>query len=660
MSSSAAFPFDYMDPLMDFAADDIIAQQPIITADDIITAAQQPIHRSTTAYGDEVDVDSSMSMGGNLPNRPKKRIRTSTPAQDAGPPSADELSTLLESDNPDQVIGALNSLLKWSADHDVNFALGEGGERVTQALVDIVDEIIGWSRGNCEFYDFDIHDPLEMIVSKTWKKQTHILPRSESELMASSSWVDFCSIRLGPSTLNTTFTPSHIPPALTLTDSNDEKSAHKIKILEVIAMILRNLSYVSANLRYLSHNLGILRILTLSLYFRNFVTGKQERGPKAEREELGTGNSANNMCLHAVQTILNLAPILDCSAMSIFLDKMFLNPESTTTPIIASSGRTGGRATNNTSESTDLKTVIGCTGSSYQKSHTFYKYGQTENWAFGGFAVAQKFNQKDEKMSMQNDYVLNPVLRPYQMATIGLVAPLFTDLLGITTSRAVIFSALETLLQLLDSYSNHLLAFKSAPDLCLYHLVRLLYIPRLGPDSLEYVDPVRNVVTRVSALKLLANYDIVVDYELRDRSLEVLTKWASLIECPDIKVRLGTRMTMVTRPATNLDSDNNGNGKDTTMYYGTQSITCIHDKVPNTKLYDSLIPCLTTKVGREQTPQLAAKLLTNLFSHSDNRIGAEYVERSILKVISSAVTSQDSNSQALQVTSILCRHILNQ
>ena len=172
---------------------------------------------------------------------------------------------------------------------------------------------------------------------------------------------------------------------------------------------------------------------------------------------------------------------------------------------------------------------------------------------------------------------------------------------------------------------------------------------------MEYVDPVRNMVTRVSALKLLANYDNLVDYELRDRSLEVLTKWSSLTECPDIKVRLGKRMTIITHPAMESDDDAN-------MYYGTKSITCIHEKIPNIKLYDSLIPCITTKVGREQTPHLAAKLLTNLFSHPDNRSGAEYTERTIIKIISAPSTTshENSSSQALQVTSILCRQILNQ
>ena len=58
--------------------------------------------------------------------------------------------------------------------------------------------------------------------------------------------------------------------------------------------------------------------------------------------------------------------------------------------------------------------------------------------------------------------------------------------------------------------------FVHAPDIVLYRLVRLLWIPRLGPDSLEYVNPKMNVVTRVSALKLMRGYDSAVDYELRD------------------------------------------------------------------------------------------------------------------------------------------------
>ena len=53
-------------------------------------------------------------------------------------------------------------------------------------------------------------------------------------------------------------------------------------------------------------------------------------------------------------------------------------------------------------------------------------------------------------------------------------------------------------------------------------LLDLLYIPRLGPDSLEYIDPVQNIVTRVTTLKLLMGYDATVDTDVRDRALDFL------------------------------------------------------------------------------------------------------------------------------------------
>jgi hypothetical protein len=52
------------------------------------------------------------------------------------------------------------------------------------------------------------------------------------------------------------------------------------------------------------------------------------------------------------------------------------------------------------------------------------------------------------------------------------------------------------------------------------------------------VDPVKNVVARVTTLKLLTTYDQSIDAELRDRSLEVLVPWMEL-DSPRMAIRVG-------------------------------------------------------------------------------------------------------------------------
>merc|ERR1719491_2760316 len=102
--------------------------------------------------------------------------------------------------------------------------------------------------------------------------------------------------------------PTHILPSNILT------SEPSIKRLKAIVMILRNLSHVQANVRFLLHSSpGILRILTGCLCYRNFVTSKNERthNKAPDDGESGTGNSYNNVCLHAVNALTNLVPFLD-------------------------------------------------------------------------------------------------------------------------------------------------------------------------------------------------------------------------------------------------------------------------------------------------------------------------------------------------------------
>jgi hypothetical protein len=71
--------------------------------------------------------------------------------------------------------------------------------------------------------------------------------------------------------------------------------------------------------------------------------------------------------------------------------------------------------------------------------------------------------------------------------------------------------------------------------------------------------------------------------------------------------------------------------------------------IPCTRLYDAIIPMLTTKTGREHTPLFAAKLLAQLASVEENQKGIMYAERKIIHATASAQK---------EVTQILVKDVL--
>jgi hypothetical protein len=147
----------------------------------------------------------------------------------------------LTSDNPNDVLKALNFLLQKTADHDANFALGRGGHKVIDALVALFDEIIGWTHGNSNWFN-DEHeiDDLKLKPSAdTWVCRANF-SASPNRALENANWQSFCATRFAPATLNTSMTPSHIPSFNML---NDESDRGGMKIIEAIVMIVRNLSY---------------------------------------------------------------------------------------------------------------------------------------------------------------------------------------------------------------------------------------------------------------------------------------------------------------------------------------------------------------------------------------------------------------------------------
>ena len=362
----------------------------------------------------------------------------------------------------------------------------------------------------------------------------------------------------------------------------------------------------------------MIRILTGSLYFRNFKTGRTERGPKSDRDEsdIGAGNSANNICVHALHALSNLAPSFDTVGRRTFADLYLFDGDQDLTQNQSSS-----RSSKST-DSVDVKILV-----------NEENYGLINPLGFGAIFIAKNFSVKDESFAKIPIKSIHPIVKTYIRSVFTLFPPIL-GLISLTTSRAVVMSALDFLVVMMDNTENYPI-FKCISDEIIYQLVRLSWKNRLGPVSLEYLDPVINMVTRVNPVKLLGSYDSLIDHEVRDRAIEILTKLTALNN--DLKVRVGKKIMMKQ-----------------TEHYGIFVATSINQ--PNTKLYDAIISALTTKVGRDQTPLLTAKLLQNLASVPENRHGILYVQRKITKALMLPFSSISRNEMIQQ---ILLNDVLN-
>ena len=149
-----------------------------------------------------------------------------------------------------------------------------------------------------------------------------------------------------------------------------------------------------------------------------------------------------------------------------------------------------------------------------------------------------------------------------------------------------------------------------ATDSILQRFVDFLYVPRLSSDSLEYNDPVLNIVTRVSPLRLLAGYDSTVDTEVRDRSLQVLVPLCEL-DSPDMAKRLGTI-------------------KKKKVVDGVKK----SKRIINNQIFESVVPILDTKSGRSEAPLLATQLMRELSHAKENKLGLMYVQERVISIAS--------------------------
>ena len=252
--------------------------------------------------------------------------------------------------------------------------------------------------------------------------------------------------------------------------------------------------------------------------------------------------------LSVVHTLTNLHPILDVTGQRLMCDSVFLNNDK-------------GLA----------------------------KLG------FGGIRLAKRLDND----TLHDDALAWEISGP-QIQRIWCLFPALRHVLtDPDTPRPVLISAIEFVQELLTHKETSSRVptmkelFQEVPYDVLVRLVDLLWIPRGGPDALDYLNPLTNVVSRVSTLKLMMGYDATIDSEVRDRALDFLVMLAGLDEkVPQKLVKTGTQ------------------------------------------LFDALLPILKSKTGRNDAPALAVSLLKIMARFQDTNDGFLYVQERILTLAS--------------------------
>eukprot|EP00585_Thalassiosira_rotula_P007098 CAMPEP_0196159210 /NCGR_PEP_ID=MMETSP0910-20130528/46207_1 /TAXON_ID=49265 /ORGANISM="Thalassiosira rotula, Strain GSO102" /LENGTH=590 /DNA_ID=CAMNT_0041424127 /DNA_START=209 /DNA_END=1981 /DNA_ORIENTATION=- len=571
----------------------------------------------------------------------KKRRTTRASRQPVAPPSielnmthaalnnfnATTIASILSSDNPDQVASALNALLRASSDVDVNYCLGTGGEKILKAMVKLFDEAVGWEEE--DGFDGDNEEDgnkFEPTV-KTWD--------AVSLSGINERWRNFCRDKLASPLASSSDSYRLIDPD---TDA---------KIMDMIVAILRNLSYVAQNLRFLYYSEGVLRLLTGALYYRGYSTGGGSAGDDRSGEDVPSSSHQSNMCVHSIQTLLNMAPLLDVTGRQLFIDRMFL--ESGAKEVVCtvpgqkvSTVETEGAVA--TAPTPDQKK--GCP-----------KYGLSSHLGFGGMHLAKQYDTKAETLENIPNSVVWGLVGSHIRSTLAIFPALSAildpnDITTMSTSatgwhRPSVHAVLEFLTALIENPDNKGI-FLCVPDSLLHRLTDMLFMPRLGPDSMDYIDPVSNVVTRVVALKLRMGYDATVDSDMRDRACELLVKLTDLSTSIKRRVGMASSMSGMARRKYDVPRSLFDTPRELTPTILRSDETSSSRRI-NVRLYDSLLSMISSSSGRGDSGPLAVRLLSNLALVSENKPGILYVERKLI-----AMSGKDPH-----IANIACNGIFN-
>ena len=528
---------------------------------------------------------------------------------------ATNVSKILSHTNPDQVALALNALMRATSDVDANYCLGYGGEKVIAMLVQLFDDAI-------EFDANEEEDDNDGEVLNTNFEPTVATWDGSSLNGKHKRWRKLCREKLASPLVSSS------DPNLLLSESN-------VKMLDIIVSIFRNLSYVGQNLRFLYHSDGALRILTGALYYRGYSSGgggNEERSGDETYSSLNASSPHNsNMCVHALQTLINIAPLIDITGKQLFIDRVFL--ESDAKEVIHSVPEQQLPPADESGEDVTDSNV----NTSEKNGEQRAKYGASTYLGFGGMYLSKQYDSKAETLNnIPNSVVWDSV--GYQVRALLAIFPALSAILDpddVTTMntsssgwhRPSVQAVLELLTVLVENPDNKGV-FLCTPDVMLHRLTDMLFMPRLGPESMEYVEPESNTVTRVVALKLQMGYDATIDSDMRDRSCDLL------IRITDLDTGLKRRLGMASSMSGMARRKNDESTTPTSSSLLSKSILSdesVSSRRMNVRLYDSLLPMISSVSLKGDAGVAAVRLLSNLAQVPENKAGILYVERKLIR-----------------------------
>jgi hypothetical protein len=324
----------------------------------------------------------------------------------------------------------LNDLLQISANHDVNFSMPS--DAIPNALVQIVMQ-------DCLQYHQNQHHNKHRITGSTNNSNHHgLIFRSKD------AWKE-------PPTRETRDFANHCKTI----QIDRRPDGMVLPTLEVIAMILRNLSFTGANLRLLAYSPHVLQVLTAFLYIGSHH------------------DSGETLILAALQTLLHLVRYLDVTGQQILCDKLFYD---------------------------------GVSGPPVPQIHT---YNRAVTWGgMGASWLAKRLDVREDIVEKVSTQFLLEFCGDYLVAVWSIFPVLQYVLIQEDATRSVLLLALDLLHEFISAARVGLVGavedenphirpgqdypipklravLVNMPEIMLERLVNLLYVPRLGSDSLE-------------------------------------------------------------------------------------------------------------------------------------------------------------------------------
>jgi hypothetical protein len=368
-----------------------------------------------------------------------------------------------------------------------------------------------------------------------------------------------------------------------------------------------------------------VRVLTGALYYRGF-SFSQKGG------EYHSISHNSNMCVYAIETLINMAPLIDITGRQLFIDRVFLESD----------------------EKEIISTVPYQVSAAADENKPSSVYGIASRLGFGGMHLAKQYDTRAETVDSISDEVVWSMVSSHVQTTLAIFPALSVvldpnDTTTVTTSgagwhRPSLQLMLELLVALIENTDNRRI-FANVPDVMLLQLTEMLYIHRLGPESLDYIDPISHPVVRVIPLKLGSGYDATVDTDIRDRACEFLVKLTEM--SPSARRRLGMA-TSISSMARKESTPSPSGSKDELSPTILKTVALSPHRL-NTRLYDSITSMISTTSGRGDAGSLASQLLANMATVPENRAGILYCERKLMSV----------SAMNADVANVACNSIFN-